>query len=85
LLRGWRKIARDRDACTLILREVRVLDGPYGHWKRRRWRTRKRRKRRRRRRRSLFSRKYCDRGIFLSWSHELSNDSLSRFSGELGL
>jgi hypothetical protein len=50
LLRGWRKIARDRDAWTLILKEVRVLDGPYGHWKRRRWKTRKRRKRRR----SLF-------------------------------
>jgi hypothetical protein len=27
-VRGWRKIARDRDAWKLILKEVRVLHGP---------------------------------------------------------
>jgi hypothetical protein len=26
--RGWRKIARDRDAWNLILKEARVLRGP---------------------------------------------------------
>jgi hypothetical protein len=28
-VRGWRKRARDRDAWKLILKEVRVLHGPY--------------------------------------------------------
>jgi hypothetical protein len=27
-VRGWRKIAKDRDACKLILEEARVLHGP---------------------------------------------------------
>jgi hypothetical protein len=27
-VRGWKKIARDRDARRLILKEVRVLHGP---------------------------------------------------------
>jgi hypothetical protein len=27
-VRGWRKIARDRDDWKLILKEVRVLHGP---------------------------------------------------------
>jgi len=28
-LRGWRKIARDRNAWNLILKEARDLHGPY--------------------------------------------------------
>jgi hypothetical protein len=30
--RGWRKIAKDRDAWKLIVKEARVLHGPYSHW-----------------------------------------------------
>jgi hypothetical protein len=28
-VRGWRKIARDGDACKLMLMEAKVLHGPY--------------------------------------------------------
>jgi hypothetical protein len=77
LLRGWRKITRDRDAWTLILKEVRVLDGPYGHWKRRRWRTRKRRKRRK----SLFLANIVVAEYFY---HRVTNLVTDLFPGFLG-
>jgi hypothetical protein len=32
-VRGWRKIAKDRDAWKLILKEARVLHGPYSQWR----------------------------------------------------
>ena len=32
-VRGWRKIAKDRDAWKLILRKARVLHGPQSQWK----------------------------------------------------
>jgi hypothetical protein len=32
----WRKIARKRDAWKLILKEAKVLHGPYSLWRRRR-------------------------------------------------
>jgi len=28
VLKSWRKIVKDRDACKLILKEVKVLHGP---------------------------------------------------------
>jgi hypothetical protein len=34
VLRGWRKIARDRDACKLILEEAKVLHGPHSQSRR---------------------------------------------------
>jgi hypothetical protein len=34
-VRGWRKIARDGDAWKLILKEVKVLHGPYSQCRRR--------------------------------------------------
>jgi hypothetical protein len=33
-VRGWRKIARDRDAWKLILKEAKVLHGPCIQWTR---------------------------------------------------
>jgi hypothetical protein len=32
--RGCRKIARDRGAWKLILKETKVLHGPYSQWRR---------------------------------------------------
>jgi hypothetical protein len=32
-VRGWRKIDRDRDAWTLILKEPKVLHEPYAQWR----------------------------------------------------
>jgi len=34
VLRGWRKIARDRDAWKLILEEAKVLHGPHSQSRR---------------------------------------------------
>jgi hypothetical protein len=30
---GWRKLARDSDACKLMLMEARLLHGLYSQWK----------------------------------------------------
>jgi hypothetical protein len=30
--RGWRKIAKDRDTWKLVLKEAKVLHGPYSQW-----------------------------------------------------
>jgi hypothetical protein len=30
--KGWRKIARDRDSWKLILKEAKVMHGPYSQW-----------------------------------------------------
>jgi hypothetical protein len=32
-VRGWRKIARDRDARKLILNKAKILHGPYCPWR----------------------------------------------------
>jgi hypothetical protein len=31
-VRGWRKIARDREAWKVILKEAKFLQGPYSQW-----------------------------------------------------
>jgi hypothetical protein len=35
VLKGWREIAANRYAWKLILKEARVLHGPYSQWKER--------------------------------------------------
>ena len=35
MLRGWIKFARDRDTWNLVLKEAKVLHGPYSLWRKR--------------------------------------------------